>query len=238
MADYPLNPNRRKSDPDSESTQDYAGAMRTIRAARGLFLLLLILSLLLQIGVYCAAHWTQVLEPAQAAQTEIAAPTEGAAPAAAELAQDGNEEFATIYYVLELVMPLSEFVGQISCGALLLCYLLATNVALSGRLGGVRGSVSSFFWMVVLMALLFPWGRWLGDLAGQVQVPGVYATFGEMANLPAEFADRTHQVLHYARHLGFPVLALLIALVGDRKYAKGYRLAQRQIEARLNVRTI
>ena len=57
-------------------------------------------------------------------------------------------------------------------------------------------------------------------------------------NLPTEFADRTHQVTHYARHLGFPVLTLLIALLGDRKYAKGCRLALRQIEARLNVRTI
>lgn len=235
MADFPLNPDRRKSDPDPDSIQDYAGALRTIRGARGLFLLLLLLSLFLQIGVYCAARWTQVLEPAQA---EIATPIEGAAPAAEESAEAENEKFATIYYVLLLVMPLSEFVGQISCGALLLCYLLATNVALSGRLGGVRGSVSAFFWMVVLMAMLFPWGRWLGDLPGQVQVPGVYATFSEMTHLPTEFADRTHQVTHYARHLGFPVLTLLIALLGDRKYAKGCRLALRQIEARLNVRTI
>ena len=75
MADFPLNRDRRKSDPDSDSIQDYAGALRTIRGARGLFLLLLLLSLFLQIGVYCAARWTQVLEPAQ---VEIAAPAEGA----------------------------------------------------------------------------------------------------------------------------------------------------------------
>jgi len=147
-------------------------------------------------------------------------------------------EFAWVYYPIELVMPLAEFVGQVSCGALVLCYLLAANVALSGRLGGVRGSISAFFWMVVLLALLFPWDRWLGDLRGQVQVPGVYLAFDEVRDLPAEFPDVLTEVLHYLRYLGYPLLAFVIAAVGDRRYARGHRLAQRQIEARLNVRSV
>jgi hypothetical protein len=223
---------------DTENCQDYAGAMRTISAARGLFLLLLVVSLLLQVGIYCISRWTNVLAPTPLAEQEIASPSADTASGTVDLEEVSSPEFGMIYYAVELVMPLAEFVGQVSCGALVLCYLLAANVALSGRLGGVRGTVSAFFWMVVLLALLFPWDRWLGDLRGQVQIPGVYFTFDEVTNLPDEFPNLTAEVVHYVRFLGYPLLAFIIALVGDRRYAKGYRLAQRQIEARLSVRRL
>ncbi len=240
MADYLPASDSGKKPAEIENCQDYAGAMRAISSARGLFLLLLILSLLLHVGVYCCSRWTGIFAPTQAAADEIASPAPPVAPGTIDLEEAAQEDFASIYYAVRLVMPLAEFVGQLSCGALVLCYLLAANVALSGRLGGVRGSISAFFWMVVVLALLFPWDRWLGDVRGQVQVPGVYVTFEEVTDLPDDLADRTvvGQALHYARFLGYPLLAFVIIMIGDRRYAKGYRLAQRQIEARLNVRTI
>ena len=143
-----------------------------------------------------------------------------------------------LYYLVKMILPLAEFVGQVACGALLLCYLLNANVALSGRLGGVRGSLSAFFWMLVVLVLLFPWHRWLGEGSGQMQIPGVYLTFEEVTHLPTEFADWPARVLHYVRFLGYPLLVLLIAVVGDRRYARGCRLAQRQVEARLRVQTV
>lgn len=231
MADNPpTTPDPGNEAADIENCQDYAGAMRTISAARRLFLLLLVLSLLLHVGAYCIGR----LAPTLLAEQETASPSAEAAPEAIDPEEAAEPEFGAV----RLVMPLAEFVGQVSCGALVLCYLLAVNVALSGRLGGVRGTVSAFFWMVVLLALLFPWDRWLGDLRGQVQIPGVYLTFDEVTDLADEFPNLTAEVVHYVRFLGYPLLAFIIALVGDRRYAKGYRLAQRQIEARLSVRRL
>jgi len=248
MSEYAPLTDATKNKADRENFLDYAGALRTISAARGLFLLLLILSLLLHLGVYCAGRWTRVFEPTQTAQADLVTPAASPAEGGAEPAdgaaakkkpvETDEVEHAMIYHVIELVLPLSQFIGQVSCGALLLCYLLAVNVALSGRLGGVRGSVAAFFWMVVLLALLFPWERWLGGVRGDVQVPGVYATFADLTHLPGDFAGLSSQIIHYARYLGYPVLVLLIAVAGDRRYARAYRLAQRQIEARVNARTI
>jgi hypothetical protein len=237
MADQ-LTPSRAGQQPpaDAENWQDYAGAMRTIRAARGLFLLLLLLSLVIHAAAYSFGRWTQFLSETEAVQQEVQSPAPAEAPGASDLGEP-VERVTWLYYLVKMILPLSEFVGQLACGALLLCYLLSANVALSGRLGGVRGSLSAFFWMLVVLILLFPWHRWLGEGSGQVQIPGVYLDFEEATHLPTEFADRPAEVLHYVRFLGYPLLVLVIAVVGDRKYAKGYRLAQRQVEARLRVQT-
>ena len=236
MADYPTSSANAGVDSlETANYLDYSGAIKTVRGARSVFLLLLILSLLAHIGIYCAARWTNVLQTTETVKAEIEAPSPEVAHGTIDL-EEPVEELSRAYYAIELALPLTEFIGQISCGALLLCYLLAVNVALSGRLGGVRGSISAFFWTVVLLALLFPWDRWLGGLRDQIQVPGVYFSFAEIKDLPTEFAGKVVQVLHYVRFLGYPVLALIIALVGDRRYAKGFRLAQRQVEAHLNVK--
>ncbi len=238
MTDRPIPSHAGKTpSAEAENWQDYSGAMRTIRAARRLFLLLLVLSLLTHGAVYGLARWTQLLSATEAVQQEVQAPAPAEAPGTIEL-EEPAEQFARLYYLTKMLLPLSEFVGQVSCGILLFCYLLAANVALSGRLGGVRGSLSAFFWMLVLLALLFPWHRWLGEAPGRVQIPGVYMTFEEATNLPTDFTDWPAQIIHYVRFLGYPLLVLLIALVGDRRYAKGYRLAQRQVEARLQVQTV
>lgn len=235
MAEYP-NPSDAAGSFDSENYQDYAGALQTVRAARSIFLLLLVLSVLSHIGIYCAARWTQVLTTTETVQEEIESPADDAAPGTIDL-EEPVQQSARVYYLVKMALPLTEFIGQVSCGALLLCYLMATNIALSGRLGGVRGSIASFFWMVILMALLFPWDRWLGDLRDQVQIPGAFLTFAEISDLPAEFSSRLTEVLHYVRFLGYPFMVFLIAVVGDRRCAKGLRLAQRQVEAHLNVRS-
>ena len=220
---------------DADNWQDYAGAMRTIRTTRRLFLLLLVLSLFVHGAAYGLGRWTRILSATETVQQEVESPSPEGAPGTIEL-QEPAERFSWTYYVVEMVLPLSEFIGQLSCGVLLMCYLLAANVALSGRLGGVRGSLTAFFWMLVVLALLFPWHRWMGQAIGDVQIPGVYLAFQDVIDVPAEFAGRKAEVIHYVRYLGYPLIVLLMALVGDRRYAKGYRLAQRQVEARLQVR--
>jgi hypothetical protein len=231
-------PNSGPFKPDSDSFQDYTGALNTIRSARAWFFLILMLSLLTHLTAYGGSRWGHVFD---ASKTVESTTSSTASPEL--ISQEETSEKVLVhpnrwYDAAELVLPLAEFLGQLSCFALLVCYLLASNIALSGRLGGVRGSLNAFFGVLVVFAILFPWERWFGGLQGHGQIPGVYFTLGEVTHIPTEFANRLGEILHYVRYLGYPLLAVIIVFVADRRYAKGYRLAQRQIAARLNVRAV
>jgi hypothetical protein len=216
---------------------DYAAALGTIRAARGVFLLILVLSLLAHIAAYSAVRWGDVLAPKETLELQLASPaTDTATVAVAD--PETAATFSNWYYLIELLLPLAEFLGQVSCVLLTLSFLFAALVCLSGGLGGVRGSISAFFWILVLLALLFPWGRWLGDAPGVVQIPGIYYTFDELRQLPGEFRGQLHEVLHYVRYIGYPVLGLLIALTANSRFARGCRLVRRHLESRLDVKSI
>lgn len=213
--------------------RDYGAALRTVRAARGVFLTLLILALLIHLGAFCAVRWGRVLESAKMVEADVTAP-------ATTVIDSSPETIDTVGWSsfwggsLEAVLPLAEFVGLMCCGLLAFCFFTSSYICLAGGLGGVRGSLSAFFWTLVLLALLFPWGRWLQG----VQVPGVFFTFDELDKLTTDFADRLHAVLFYVRYLGYPLLALLIVLVGDGRYARGYRGVRRHLQTRLDVRTM
>ncbi len=219
---------------EQATLRDYEGALRTIRGARGVFLLFLILSLLVHVAAFCAVRWGDVLGAAKTTESRIAS-TAPAEPESAGLEAEKAGRSAMVASLIELLLPLAEFVGQVSCALLALCFLASAQVCLAGGLGGVRGSLSAFFWMLVLLALLFPWERWFH---GEYQVPGVFLSFAELKDYTPEFSSRLTHVLSYVRFLGYPLLALLIAFVGDGRYGRGYRLVRRHLEARLQVRPI
>jgi hypothetical protein len=217
--------------------RDYGAALRTVRAARSVFLTLLILSLLIHVGAFCVVRWGRVLESAK--MVEGIVKEDVTAPATMEI-DASPETIETVGWSsfwrgsLEALLPLAQFVGLVCCGLLAFCFFTSGYICLAGGLGGVRGSLSAFFWTLVLLALLFPWGRWLQG----VQVPGVFFTFAELDNLTTDFANRLHEVLFYVRYLGYPLLALLIILVGDGRYSRGYRGVQRHLQTQLDVRTM
>lgn len=227
MADRPIMGQRVG---EGERLDDYAAALSTIRAGRSVFLLVLILSFVLNIGVYCAARWGKLIGPVDEGQTSRHVATEYDSPSTQPTTAGTS---AILSGTARLGLPLVEFLGPVCCALLALCYLLATNVFLVGGLGGVRGSVSAFFWILALMAFLFPWGRWFGEASGVPQIPGVYLSFDELLTMPSSFRDRTHEILHHIRHLGYPVLALMALLIADRRFASGYRQARRQLDSRL-----
>ncbi len=213
--------------------RDFESALRTIRSARGVFVTLLILSLLIHVAAFAAVRWGHVLEATQAVANGITAA--GAQPVT-DTAEESEEVGHTAFVanLIQLVLPLTEFVGQASCALLAFCFLASAQVCLAGGLGGVRGSLSAFFWILVMLALLFPWARWLSG----TQVPGVYLTFLELKRFPQSFPSLLPEVLAYLRFLGYPLLALLIVFVANSRYSRGYRLVHRHLETRLQVRPI
>ncbi|MFQ5489365.1 MAG: hypothetical protein ACE5GE_01480 [Phycisphaerae bacterium] len=264
MAEHPKSAAEPRPAFELENCQDYTAALGMIAAVRRLFLVLLAFSLLLQAGVYSTARWrpawilpdhtpaatSDADHPADLAAGDAFASAGDADPLDADSADapqatpSAASAGATIdpttarrvRQTVEAVMPLASFAGVISCILLMLCYFVALNLAFSGRLGGVRGSLAGLLWMAVVLVLLLPWEQWLGSLGSPLS--GVYTSAAQAMDIPASFTSGTARMGHYARYLGYPLLVLLIALVADRRYARGYRMACRQAEAWLHVRRL
>ena len=206
---------------------DHLDALGSVRAAHAVFFLLILLALLTQIVLYCAVRFEGVLaveggEPTVAAQvtTHTAYPSEPAA---------SGRTYAWRQAIVVLV-PLSRFLGLVAACLLVISYLIGLNVSLAGRLGGARGMTSAFFWSVLLLALLFPWQHLL--LGARVQVPGVFYSFDDLQQLAAAApSGMIANLEHYTRYLGYPLLAILIALVACLRFVRASRDIRRRIES-------
>ena len=62
------------------------------------------------------------------------------------------------YWWAEQIIQPAGWVGVAGAVALPFVLLLAVMVTLAGRLGGVRPAVSAFFWSLVLVVIVVPWG--------------------------------------------------------------------------------
>ena len=205
---------------------DHLDALGSVRAAHAVFFLLVLLALLTQIVLYCAVRFEGVKTPeggepaAAVAPTQVAGSCDAAEP----------ESTAAWRQAIAVLVPLSRFLGLVAACLLIISYLIGLNICLAGRLGGARGLTSAFFWSVLLLALLFPWQHLL--LGATVQVPGVFYSFGDLQELAvAAPSGMIANLEHYTRYLGYPVLAILIALVACLRFTRANRDIRRRIES-------
>ncbi|GAF73422.1 unnamed protein product [marine sediment metagenome] len=188
--------------------QDYLGALKTVRFARRVFFILVFLSLLLQVALYLTIRFwdVQVLEQLLRDM--------GAAEPAAETGALTLWRFA-----LEFGLPLAHFVGACATFLLAIAALLAVNVSLSGRLGGAQANISSFFWVVLLLAMLVPWQQ----IVPVTHVPSVFYSLGDLQHVavfqPEIWLD---SVLHYVRYVAYPLLGALVLLASVLGARRGY----------------
>jgi hypothetical protein len=210
-----------------ERLEEYCAALAAVRTARGIFALILALSLLTTVGAYCAARWGKALHEPSGETATTSAPA--GEPSMADAAGESGEGSRPLHHLFRLGLPLAAFLGPVSCALLAATCLIGANVTLSGGLGGVRGMLGAFFWALALLVLLFPWSRWFGDVSGVPRIPGVYSGYEELRHLPGELGDMSRQVLHYLRFLGYPILALLMLLFANRHFKRGYRTAVRHL---------
>jgi hypothetical protein len=208
--------------------EDHFDALRMVRAAGVLFLILVIAALAVQIGLYCAVRFGGVLAGLPGSPACPAAPATAptAPPAGAETAACAE----TWGPVIEILAPMCRIVGLVAACLLALTYFIGMNVCLAGRLGGATGTTSAFFWSMLLVGLLFPWQRLLPP--GGAWTWGVFCDFAELQQVAAlKPMGLVDNILHYARYLGYPGLAILVALLAGLRFGSGYRTAGRQFEA-------
>jgi hypothetical protein len=197
------------NDTSLATSADYADAMLVARRAKNWLFLVLLLMLLVQIGLFFVARYTNAIIPADAATTR-----------------------PTAMDKLHYLTGLTTFLGTILPVLLSLVLLLIVHIMLVGRLIGVARVTSAFVWCMLLMLLLFPWQAFLGNTtfdSPDFKIPGVlytwdelvrHAKFGINNNVPIEVA-----VLKWARFLVMPLLAVVMLLMVQIKSNRGLRQA-------------
>ena len=200
---------------------EYAEAFRSIRCAKNLFWFLLGLSILIQLISFIAIDFFGVIDGSAqiAAVATTTAPSEG-----------GIGDADVWYYSLQWILPGTKFIAVVSAGLLALTLMLGVKISLLGRLGGVAGLISAMFWSLILLAIVVPWQQIvhgqiasgalynLGDLVAKAKT--VKASWGAEDTSLAELA------FYYGRFMALPIIALLVWLVTQAKFARGCRGVQ------------
>ncbi|MCK4602004.1 MAG: hypothetical protein KAU28_06035, partial [Phycisphaerae bacterium] len=201
---------------------EYAAAMRSVRLAKNILWLLLGLAIVIQLVSFVLVEFVGVIDDAP--NVRIAATD---APAA-EAALEKDVEAATCRYdVLSWLLPATKFLGVVTAMLLALTLLVAMKVSLVGRLGGVAGFVSAFFWSLILLAFVMPWQQILsasfargvlynlGQLVKEAQVVKV-----EWGATDVPWWD---EPIYYARFIAYPAVAILVWLAVQVKFARGLK---------------
>jgi hypothetical protein len=193
--------------------EDYFAALKTVRFARVIFIVLVTVSLLLQVALYLTIRFwnVQTLENLLMGQA----------------AGEHSEAMTFWQFALDFGLPLAHFVGALAAFLLLIACLLSVNVSLCGRLGGAQPSISSFFWAVLLLAMLVPWQK----IVPVTEVPSVFYTLADLQDVARYTPElMLDNIVHYVRYLAYPVLALLVLLACGLGARRGFRQAAEQLQ--------
>jgi hypothetical protein len=209
------------NDPAIATAADYADAMYTARRAKNLLVLLIFVVLLLQLGLFFVARYTDYIIPNATATTRPA---------------------AFLVDWLQYLVGASAFLGIVLTIVLGLVLLLIVNIMLVGRLIGVAKTTSAYVWCLLLLVLLFPWQAFLANatfINPEFKIPGVLYTWSELTTLArfgiGKSAEMPELILRWARFVAWPVAAIIIVLAIQIKSNRGLRQAFGETEPDANL---
>jgi hypothetical protein len=209
---------------------DYADALLTARRAKNWVFALLLGVLLFQLAVFAATYggWARI-------DADVAAAVDAAAPAATATATapadlNAARRAAARTSALHYVTGLSVFLGLILSLLLIMVLLLIVGIMLVGRLIGISHVTAALIGSLLLALLLFPWQAFLSNAdipRPQFAIPGVLYCWDELVSVPHRFAAAgwEHFVLNWARFVVFPLAAVTLLVVVQRRSRRGLRLA-------------
>ncbi|HEX3358104.1 MAG TPA: hypothetical protein VHS31_14120 [Tepidisphaeraceae bacterium] len=195
------------TDPAIATAADYADAMYTARRAKNLLVLLIFVCLLIQLGLFFVARYTDYIIPNSAT----------------------TQPMPHWVDALQYLVGGSAFIGFIL--AIVLCFvlLLIVKIMLVGRLIGVARTTSAYVSCLLLIVLLFPWQAFLSNATftdPNFKIPGVLYTWDELVGF-AKFHSELSPIaaLKWARFVGWPVIAVIMVLGIQIKSNRGLRQA-------------
>jgi len=155
-------------------------------------------------------------KPTAKAAKGLAAATPASRPAEPKLTKAQKWHVA-----LKWSLPAAKFLAMVAAGLLFLTIFFAVGLSLIGRLGGMAGLISAFFWALILSVMVVPWQQVLSD---RTLACGALFNLGELLQGRSRWgvADATWQqtTLYYGRFVAYPSVALLIWLVVHVKFVR------------------
>ncbi|HAU38913.1 MAG TPA: hypothetical protein DCX07_14510 [Phycisphaerales bacterium] len=201
-------------------SSEYTAAFKSLRAAKNLFVLLILLSLLGQGIGFALVHFGGVIDPLHTPAPE--GPAVGEAP----VVQGEKTGQATVWEnILMWTLPALKFVAFVSALLLMLTVMFAVKVSLTGRLGGVSGLIAAFFWSLILLAMATPWQQ----IMNVSFASGVTYNLGDLvkhvgrikASWGAKDVILLDRILFYVRFISFPAIAILVMLTLQLRWGRG-----------------
>jgi hypothetical protein len=196
-------------------------AFRSTRAAKNLFMILILVALACQLGAFCAVQWGGIID-------ELHRPSAAASQPQTQPSEAKAAGTATFWNELMLWgLPTTKFVAFVAALMVALTLMMAVKIAIVGRLGGVGQFTSAFYWSIVLLAFVTPWQQVLaaslatGALYNLKDLTDAVATVKATWGAPPPGAMAL--TLYYVRFIAYPVVALLVWLVVLLKFAGGHR---------------
>jgi hypothetical protein len=218
-------------DPAIATAADYADAMLVARRAKSGIVLLLLVCLLLQLGLFFTARYTEILLGPRGSTppTPAGAAVENAANTVAAATTTQPATAFAWPDLLHYLLGVSVFLGIALSVLLAFVLLLIVTIMLVGRLIGVGRVTSAYVWCLLLIVLMFPWQALFQDQTFTSRAfiwPGVMYTWDELrAFARFETGDLANAILKWARFVGFPVLAIVILMVIQVRSNRGLRQA-------------
>lgn len=221
-------------------------AMGLLASGRTWLVLLISLAVLFQIGLFVAANWGDVLRVRGAApvDADVLAPQDGEeidAPASAPVVPTDNflQKFwpaETWRRIMETGLPIAGIVA-VACAIILVpLTMIGVQVNLVSRLPGLPAAISAFYWSLITLVLMLPWGRLLGGVFAE-KIPWVFCSYKDIEAAATALSDPAvppGQV--WLRFLVWPAIVLLAAWICGGRFGNAYwqvvGLAEMQAKAR------
>jgi len=137
--------------------------------------------------------------------------------------RDRSDDY--LRYVKQL-MATFRLVGLMASALLLVTLFLYLEIALLGRLAGVKSLTVSFFLMLLFVATVYSWepllpgGHIIGSLYKLDDFSDSLTLLAQQGDVPA-WADRSFYY-HYGRFLVEPLLSLVLLIVAWLQFRRGY----------------
>ncbi len=201
--------------PNSQ-TLEYAAAFKSVRCAKNLLMILLLLAIVAQMACFVMVEFVGVVDELHAVKEAGGSGKE--APAGA---------CGTWEQMMVLLLPGTKFAAVVAAALLSLTLLVGLKISLVGRLGGAAGLVGAFFWSLILLAMVTPWQQ---VLRGQFAVGALY-NYGELLNEAAKIkpswggagVNLVDEIIYYARFVAYPVVAFFVLIAVQIKWSGGFK---------------
>ncbi len=208
--------------------QPFVAALKTLRFFAVIFFWLAMVSVLVHVAAFVSAEWLHLYEPATAPESAAATPaaTQPAPPVAAPdpLTPEQHRDRALRYqdYTAGVLRPMRAL-GILSAMLLLVTLFLYLQIALLGRLSGIRPLTRALGLALVFLAAVVPWHNIFAEMRF-----GAFFDFATLLKIQAEHAqwsagDLVAAAEYYARFLAVPAAGVVVLALAGIQFAAGYR---------------